>query len=223
MENIKKNREHLLLKIKEIHHKSFYSRNDIPKLVAVSKQQEDFKIEKAIKCGQRIFGENRVQEAFLRWEKRIEINYNIELRMIGPLQTNKVKQALGLFNVIETIDREKLANEISKNFCNEVRTKSFYVQINTGNESQKAGLDPLEADTFIKYCVNDLRLPIIGLMCIPPIDEESSMHFALLNKIATRNNLKELSMGMSNDYEDAIKFGASSVRIGSLFFGKRPV
>ena len=223
MEKIQKNREIILNKIKEIHRNSIFSHNNIPKLVAVSKKQEDFKINEAIKYGQEIFGENIVQEASNRWIKRIETNKNLELRLIGPLQTNKVKQALKLFDVIETIDREKLAKEISKNFHPEVRTNRFYIQINTGNEPQKSGLDPLQSDSFIQYCLNDLNLPIVGLMCIPPQNEEPSMHFSLLKKIADRNNLLELSMGMSADYEDAIKFGSTSVRVGSLFFGQRQV
>ena len=223
LEKIQENRKYLLSKIKEIHRSSYFSQNEVPKLVAVSKKQEDYKIEEAIKCGQKIFGENRVQEAFNRWKGRIEKNKNLELRLIGPLQTNKVKQSLKLFDIIETIDREKLVNEIAKNFDSEVKTKKFYIQINTGNEPQKAGVDPLNADTFIQYCLNDLSLPIVGLMCIPPQYEEPSMHFALLKKIADRNDLAELSMGMSSDYEDAIKFGATSVRVGSLFFGPREI
>ena len=141
--------------------------------------------------------------------------------MIGPLQTNKVKQALKTFNVIETIDREKLAKSISDNIDDNVKTKSFYIQVNTGNEAQKAGVSALEADNFIEFCKNDLVLPIIGLMCIPPENEEPAMHFSLLRKLAIKNNLIELSMGMSNDFEEAIKFGATSVRIGSKFFGDR--
>ena len=184
-------------------------------------KQQDYKIDKAIECGQKFYGENRVQEASLRWKERIKIHKDLELRLIGPLQTNKVKQSLNLFDVIETIDREKLALEIAKYFHNNIKTKSFYIQINTGNEPQKNGLDPLEADSFIKFCVNDLNLPIVGLMYIPPQDEDSSMHFVLLKKIADRNNLLELSMGMSSDYKDAIKFGATSIRVGSLFFGNR--
>ena len=223
MENIQKNHELILSKINEIHKASIFSKQKPPKLVAVSKKQEDYKIENALACGQKIFGENRVQEAINRWQKRIENNIDLELRLIGPLQTNKVKQSLNLFNVIETIDREKIAIEIAKNLNLKTKTKSFYIQVNTGNEPQKSGINPLEADTFIKHCINDLNLPIVGLMCIPPLSEEPSMHFLLLQKIANRNNLSELSMGMSSDYEDAIKFGATSVRIGSLLFGKRQV
>ena len=221
MENIQKNRELILSKIENIHKASSFSKQKIPKLIAVSKKQEDYKIDKALACGQKIFGENRVQEATYRWKKRLETNLDLELRLIGPLQTNKVKQSLDLFDVIETIDRERIAIQIAKNLHEKTKTKSFYVQVNTGNEPQKSGINPLEADTFIKFCIEDLNLPIIGLMCIPPISEEASMHFLLLKKIANRNNLLELSMGMSSDYEDAIKFGATSVRIGSLFFGER--
>ena len=221
MKNIEENKRKILTKIQKAHSTSNFSALPYPKLVAVSKKQEEYKIELAIKSGQKIYGENRVQEAQQRWQKRMELYNDIELRLIGPLQTNKVKQALNLFHIIETIDREKLAREISKNLNNQSKTKNFYIQINTGSENQKSGLTPLEADAFIDYCIKDLKLPIIGLMCIPPHDEEPSMHFAFLKKIADRNNLKELSMGMSNDFEEAIKFGASSVRIGSLFFGLR--
>ena len=223
MENIQKNRELILSKIENIHKSSSFSKLKIPKLIAVSKKQEDYKIDEALACGQKNFGENRVQEAMQRWKKRLETNLDLELRLIGPLQTNKVKESLNLFDVIETIDRERIAIQIAKNLHEKTKTKSFYVQVNTGNEPQKSGINPLEADTFIKFCIEDLNLPIVGLMCIPPISEESSMHFLLLQKIANRNNLLELSMGMSNDYEDAIKFGATSVRIGSLFFGERQV
>lgn len=196
---------------------------DLANLLIVTKNQNLNDIRDLISNGFKIFGENRVQEAINRWQKRIENNIDLELRLIGPLQTNKVKQSLNLFDVIETIDREKIAVEIAKNLNLKTKTKSFYIQVNTGNEPQKSGINPLEADTFIKHCINDLNLPIVGLMCIPPINEEPSMHFLLLQKIANRNNLSELSMGMSSDYEDAIKFGATSVRIGSLLFGKRQV
>ena len=156
-----------------------------------------------------------------RWENKLKRYKDIELRLIGPLQTNKVKQALKLFNVIETLDREKLAKEIANNINDETKTQSFYIQINTGDEGQKGGIGALEADDFINYCKNDLALPISGLMCIPPEIDEPAMHFSLLKKIAYKNNLQKLSMGMSNDFEEAIKFGATSVRIGSMFFGER--
>ena len=213
--------EFLLNDIRVCHLNSNFKKSSITKLVAVSKKQDEYKIDIAIKIGQRIFGENRVQEAQKRWEERLKHHSDLELRLIGPLQTNKVKQALNLFDIIETIDREKLAKNIYSNFDSEVKTKSFFVQINTGNEPQKSGFVPSEADSFIEYCRNDLKLPIIGLMCIPPIDEESAMHFCLLKNIADRNNLLELSMGMSDDFKQGIKFGATSVRIGSKFFGQR--
>ncbi len=221
MENIEDKRKTILETIKTTHKVSNFSLLPYPKLIAVSKKQEEYKIELAIKSGQKFFGENRVQEAEQRWQKRIKKFKDIELRLIGPLQTNKVKQALNLFDIIETIDREKLAKEIANNFSNQSKTKYFYIQINTGSEIQKSGLIPSYADEFIGYCRKDLKLPIIGLMCIPPQEEEPAMHFALLKKIADRNNLSELSMGMSNDFEEAIKFGATSLRIGSLFFGPR--
>ena len=223
MENFKKNYDLILTNINDMHKASLFSKHKTPKLVAVSKKQDDYKIEEALACGQKIFGENRVQEAITRWQKKLETNIELELRLIGPLQSNKVKQSLNFFDVIETIDREKIAIEIAKNFHHKVKTQSFYIQVNTGNEPQKSGIDPLQADTFINYCTKDLNLPIVGLMCIPPIIEEPSIHFLLLQKIAYRNNLSELSMGMSSDYEDAIKFGATSVRIGSLLFGERQV
>lgn len=223
MANIKDNIRLILNEIKDVHKKSNFSNFSIPKLVAVSKNQDDNKIIEALGMGHKFFGENRVQEAEKRWKKKLEIFKNLELRLIGPLQTNKVKQALKLFNIIETIDREKLAKEIASNFNGDIKTKAFYIQVNTGNEITKSGLDPEKVDGFIKYCIKDLRLPIKGLMCIPPIDEEPSMHFALLQKIAIRNNLSELSMGMSNDFKEAIKFGATSVRIGSSIFGERNI
>jgi len=213
---------HLIKKqIQKSHKNSMFAKSPVPKLVAVSKKQEDYKVIEALEMGQKYFGENRVQEAQQRWVSKIKQYENIELRLIGPLQTNKIKQALNLFDIIETIDREKLAKEIAIKIKNDSKTKSFYIQINTGNETQKSGIEPLQADNFIEYCRQDLNLPIVGLMCIPPLEEEPSMHFALLKKIAERNSLQELSMGMSNDYNEAIKFGATSVRIGSLVFGSR--
>jgi len=221
LSKIKSNIDTILNEIKKAHESSHFMRLPIPKLVAVSKKQEDYKILEALKFGHRYFGENRVQEAQQRWSKKVEIFKNLELRLIGPLQTNKVKQALDIFDIIETVDREKLAKELAGRFNQDVKTRKFYIQVNTGSETQKSGIEPIEADCFIHYCIKDLKLPIVGLMCIPSLDEEASMHFALLKKIAERNNLKELSMGMSGDYKEAIKFGATSVRVGSLIFGER--
>ena len=221
MYNIEENIEIIKCTIEDTHKNSNFAKYPIPKLVAVSKKQNEEKVIEALKAGQKYFGENRVQEAQKRWGFKIQQYKNLEVRLIGPLQTNKVKQALNLFDVIETIDREKLAIEIAKKFCENVKTKSFFIQINTGSEIQKSGIEPLQSDSFIKYCKEDLGLPVVGLMCIPPLNEEPAMHFALLKKIADRNNLNELSMGMSNDFKEAIKFGATSVRLGSAIFGNR--
>ena len=221
MYNIKENIDKIKSIIKDTHKNSNFEKYPLPNLVAVSKKQNDDKVIEALEAGQKYFGENRVQEAKERWALKLQQYKNLEIRLIGPLQTNKVKQALNLFDVIETIDREKLANEIANKFNENVKTKSFYIEINTGSEIQKSGIEPLQSDGFIKYCKEDLKLPVVGLMCIPPINEEPAMHFALLKKIAERNNLKELSMGMSNDFKEAIKFGATSVRVGSAIFGNR--
>ena len=221
MGKIEENINIILEDIEEVHKNSYFSKSEVPKLVAVSKKQNENKVIEALNAGQTCFGENRVQEAEQRWSKKLQTFKNLELRLIGPLQTNKVRQALNLFDIIETVDREKLAKEIADKHNDAVKTKQFYIQVNTGSETQKSGIEPLQSDNFINYCKHDLKLPIVGLMCIPPLNEEPSMHFALLKKIAKRNNLKELSMGMSNDYKEAIKFGATSVRIGSLIFGER--
>jgi len=218
---IKENIETIKAAIEETHKNSNFSELPVPKLIAVSKKQNEEKVIEALEAGQKYFGENRVQEAEQRWTSKIKQYKNLQIRLIGPLQTNKVKQALNLFDVIETIDREKLARHIAKEFNDNVKTKSFYIQINTGSEIQKSGIEPIQSDDFIKYCKEDLKLPIIGLMCIPPLKEEPSMHFALLKKISERNHINELSMGMSSDFKEAIKFGATSVRVGSSIFGDR--
>jgi len=218
---IKENIDIIKSTIEFTHKNSNFAKYSLPQLVAVSKKQNEEKVIEALEASQKYFGENRVQEAQKRWPLKIQQYENLQIRLIGPLQTNKVKQALDLFDVIETIDREKLAKEIANNFNENVKTKSFFIQVNTGSEIQKSGIEPLQSDSFIKYCKEDLRLPVVGLMCIPPLDEEPAMHFALLKKIADRNNLSELSMGMSNDFKEAIKFGATSVRVGSAIFGDR--
>jgi len=221
LHNIKENIDIIKAAIYETHKNSNFSALPVPKLIAVSKKQNEEKVVEALEAGQTYFGENRVQEAQQRWPSKIQQYKNLQIRLIGPLQTNKVKEALNLFDIIETIDREKLAKEIAKKFNNSVKTKSFYIQINTGSETQKSGIEPRHSDNFIKYCKEELKLPVVGLMCIPPLHEEASMHFALLRKIADKNNLNELSMGMSNDFKEAIKFGATSVRVGSSVFGNR--
>ena len=193
-------------------------RPDDVALVAVSKQQDWSAIAPVLAEGQKIFGENRVQEAQTRWAER---RGGLELRLIGPLQTNKVADAVGLFDVIETLDRPKLAKALADEIQAQARSVRLYVQINTGEEAQKAGIAPMEADAFIAHCRKDLNLELEGLMCIPPQDQPPAMHFALLAKIAARNGLAKLSMGMSADFEIAIAHGATSVRVGSALFGER--
>lgn len=189
-------------------------------LVAVSKVQPLDRIEDALQAGHRVFGENRVQEAAAKWPSFRERFPDIELHLVGPLQTNKVGQAVALFDVIETVDRKKLARKLAQEFETTGRRLPCYVQINTGEEPQKAGVAPGDADGFIALC-RDLALPVAGLMCIPPMEEEPALHFALLKKIAERNGLEGLSMGMSGDFETAIAFGATVVRVGSAVFGTR--
>ena len=186
-------------------------------LVAVSKQQPWEAIAPVLAEGQLIYGENRVQEAQERWADRRE---GLELRLIGPLQTNKVRDAVGLFDVIETLDRPKLAKALAEEAERHGRMPRLYVQVNTGEEPQKAGVSPTLADGFIAEC-RAMGLPIEGLMAIPPEGVSPGMHFALLAKIAVRNGLTKLSMGMSGDFETAIAHGATSVRVGSALFGAR--
>ena len=201
--------------------KSALGNLSIPKLVAVSKQQPDNKVDQSILAGHRVFGENRVQEAKQRWEARKVKHPDLELHLIGPLQTNKVADAVALFDVIEVVDREKLAKIMAAEMKRQNRHLPCLVQVNTGEEPQKSGVMPSEVDEFIQFCQEDCSLNIVGLMCIPPADEESVIHFALLREMAKRNELSELSMGMSSDFEAAIAFGATSVRVGSAIFGAR--
>jgi pyridoxal phosphate enzyme (YggS family) len=189
-------------------------------LVAVSKQQPWAHIEPVLAGGQRVFGENRVQEAQGRWAERREPE-GLELRLIGPLQTNKVREAASLFDVIETVDRERLAAALAEEADRSGRLPRLYVQVNTGEEPQKAGVAPGQADAFIAACRGSYGLAVEGLMCIPPQEEPPAMHFALLAKIAARNGLSKLSMGMSADFEAAVRHGATSVRVGSALFGAR--
>lgn len=190
-------------------------------LVAVSKQQPDEKIDAALDAGQRVFGENRVQEAISRWGHRRADYPDLRLHLIGPLQTNKVADAVALFDVIEVVDREKLAAALAKEMAKQDRHLPCLVQVNTGEEEQKSGISPQETVAFVRHCQSHHGLNITGLMCIPPADEEPAMHFALLAKLAKTCGLSELSMGMSGDYLEAIKFGATSVRVGSAIFGAR--
>ena len=187
-------------------------------LTAVSKQQPWEAVARVLADGQRVFGENRVQEAAARWAAR---RHGLELRLIGPLQTNKVREAIELFDVLETVDREKLAGRLAREVQRLGRSPRFYVQVNTGEEPQKAGVTPAQADALIRRCRGDFGLPVEGLMCIPPDGQPPGPHFALLAEIARRNGVEGLSMGMSGDFEIAIRHGATSVRVGSALFGAR--
>lgn len=191
------------------------------KLVAVSKTFDAADIGPVIEAGQRVFGENRVQEAQGKWPDLKEAFPDIELHLIGPLQSNKAKEAVALFEVIETVDRDKIAVELAKEIIRQGRAPKLYVQVNTGSEPQKAGIEPREAVAFVRRCREVHGLGIEGLMCIPPADENPGPHFALLEKLGEEAGVAKLSMGMSGDYETAIAFGATSVRVGSAIFGSR--
>ena len=206
--------------IKKYHNDSLYASKPLPKLIAVSKQQSDEKILNALKIGQKIFGENKLQEAVKRWTYLINVHKDIELHYIGHLQSNKAKAALNFFDVIHTLDRENLALEISKHLNSASKTKSFMIQVNTGNEKSKSGISLEDFEEFFKF-VNSLNIPVKGLMCLPPKDENPSIHFCILKELANKFELGELSMGMSMDFEKAINFGSTYIRIGSAFFGKR--
>jgi pyridoxal phosphate enzyme (YggS family) len=190
------------------------------KLIAVSKVQPNDRVRAVLEEGHRIFGENKVQEAQGKWPAFKEEFDGVELHLLGPLQTNKTKQAMELFDVIHSLDRMKLANKLAALSTELGHCPDLFIQINTGEEEQKAGIPPAEADQFIADC-RALKLPVIGLMCIPPAEEEPSLHFALLAKIAKRNRLDGLSMGMSGDFETAIAQGATHIRVGSAIFGER--
>jgi pyridoxal phosphate enzyme (YggS family) len=190
-------------------------------LVAVSKTFDADIIRPVIAAGQRVFGENRVQEAQSKWPELRAETPDLELHLIGPLQSNKTADAVALFDVIETIDREKIAKAIAGEMGRQGRTLRLYVQINTGSEPQKAGIEPGETAAFVAMCREKYGLAIEGLMCIPPLDENPGPHFALLAGLAEEAGIARLSMGMSADYETAIAFGATSVRVGSAIFGTR--
>ncbi len=190
------------------------------KLIAVSKVQPDERVQAVLDQGHRCFGENRVQEAAGKWPAFKERYDGIDLHLIGPLQTNKARQAMELCNAIHSVDRPKLAKTLARLAQELGHCPDLFIQVNTGEEEQKAGIMPSDADAFVAEC-RDLDLPIQGLMCIPPIEEEPSLHFALLAKIAARNGLSGLSMGMSGDFEKAIALGATHVRVGSAIFGER--
>lgn len=195
---------------------------DAVELVAVTKTFDAQTIRPVIDAGHRIFGENRVQEAQSKWPRLKADFSDIELHLIGPLQSNKTKEAVALFDVIQSIDREKIAKEIAREIEKQGRAPRLYVQVNTGLEAQKAGIDPRQAVAFVERCRTEQGLQIEGLMCIPPFDENPGPHFALLEKLAGEAGVEHLSMGMSGDYETAIALGATKVRVGSAIFGHRP-
>lgn len=190
------------------------------RLVAVSKVQPLERVEAVLEAGHRLFGENRVQEAAGKWPALRERFPGVELHLLGPLQTNKIKAALELFDAIQSLDRPALAEKMATAVQGRGACPKLFVQVNTGEEPQKAGVAPKDADAFIAKC-RAMDLPVAGLMVIPPVDEEPALHFALLAKIAERNGLAELSMGMSADYETAVRLGATVVRVGSAIFGER--
>jgi len=190
-------------------------------LVAISKTFGIEAIEPVIAAGQRVFGENRVQEAEEKYPA-LKADYpDLQLHLIGPLQTNKARDAVALFDVIESVDRERLAATLAKEMARASRRPDCFIQVNTGEEPQKAGILPAELDAFVAACRDTHKLPVVGLMCIPPVDEEPALHFALLVKMAARNGLAKVSMGMSADYEIAVRLGATHVRVGSALFVAR--
>jgi pyridoxal phosphate enzyme (YggS family) len=191
-------------------------------LIAVSKTQDAARVAALLGAGQTVFGENRVQEAAEKFPALRASHPNLQLHLIGPLQSNKVKDAVALFDVIQTVDRPKLAQALAREMIKQDRRLPCLVQVNTGEEPQKAGVAPAQTDAFVALCRDELKLPVVGLMCIPPADEEPALHFALLAKLARRNGLDQLSMGMSGDFEMAVRFGATHVRVGSAIFGERP-
>jgi pyridoxal phosphate enzyme (YggS family) len=190
-------------------------------LVAVSKTHGADRVRELLDAGQRVFGENRVQEAEEKFPA-LKAGYpDLKLHLVGPLQTNKAREAVALFDVIESVDRERLGATLAKEMARVGRRPDCYIQVNTGEEPQKAGVLPGEVDGFVAACRDTHKLPIVGLMCIPPVDEEPAPHFALLAKMAARNGLATISMGMSADYETAIRLGATHVRVGTALFGQR--
>jgi pyridoxal phosphate enzyme (YggS family) len=190
-------------------------------LIAVSKTHDAAAIRPVLEGGHRIFGENRVQEALAKWPP-LQAGYaGVELHLIGPLQSNKTREAVGLFDAIHSLDRPKLAHALKAEIERSARAPTLFIQVNTGEEPQKAGIAPQDTAAFVALCRDELKLPVRGLMCIPPMNENPALHFALLQKLARENTLPLLSMGMSDDFESAIKFGATHVRVGSAIFGAR--
>jgi len=191
-------------------------------LVAVSKTHGADRVRELLAVGQRVFGENRVQEAEEKFPALKAEYPDLELHLIGPLQTNKARDAVALFDVIQSVDRDRLAASLAKEMEKAGKRPACFIQVNTGEEPQKAGVLPADLDAFVATCRDTYKLPVVGLMCIPPVDDEPALHFALLTKMAARNGLAQVSMGMSADYETAVKLGATHVRVGSALFGSRP-
>lgn len=191
-------------------------------LVAIAKMHVEARIVPALEAGHRVFGENRVQEAEAKWPALKARYPDVALHLVGPLQTNKTRNAIALFDVIETVDRPKLARRLAGEMDRAGKRPSCFIEVNTGEEAQKAGVLPADADAFVALCRDELDLPIVGLMCIPPFDDEPSLHFALLADIAARNGLDQISMGMTADFDVAVRFGATHVRVGTAIFGQRP-
>ncbi len=221
MQNIAANLSAVRVRIAEAARAAGRNPDDVT-LVAVAKTFGPEAVEAALAAGQRVFGENRVQEAQRKYPAFRERFPDMELHLIGPLQTNKARDAVALFDVIQSVDRPKLAAALAKEMDRLGRRPVCFIQVNTGEEPQKAGIPPGDADAFIDEVRRHYGLPVEGLMCIPPVDESPALHFALLREIARRNGISKLSMGMSGDFEIAIRFGATHVRVGSAIFGERP-
>ena len=221
MNQIVKNYRRIISQI-ERYNKEFSSTSQDPKLIAVSKTFPEEKIQLIINEGHRVFGENRVQEAIKKWPNLKKKNNNLELHLIGPLQSNKVKEAVEIFDVIQTIDREKIAKKIKEQIeKTNKKNMQFFVQVNIGNELQKSGIQINDLKNFLDWCQNEIQLKITGLMCIPPLDEEPSFYFNILRNLCNKYKLQHASMGMSNDFIKAIQFGATYLRVGSSIFGPR--
>ena len=220
LEDISKSFTQIRQNIDKVVDESDRSPNEIT-LIAVSKQQQEDRVDASLALGHRVFGENRVQEAQKRWSIRKYDYPDLRLHLIGPLQSNKAADAVRLFDVIHTIDRPKIAIAIAKEAAEQNKYIQCFIQVNTGDEPQKSGISPCDLSSFVDFCREEVGLPITGLMCIPPVDEEAAIHFGFLKTLASRNNLTGLSMGMSSDYAEAIRFGATHIRVGSALFGSR--
>ena len=220
LEDISKSFTRIRQNIDKVVDESNRSHNEIT-LIAVSKQQQEDRVDASLAIGHRVFGENRVQEAQKRWSIRKYDYPDLRLHLIGSLQSNKAADAVRLFDVIHTIDRPKIAIAIAKEAAQQNKYIQCFIQVNTGDEPQKSGISPRDLSSFVDFCREEVGLPITGLMCIPPVDEEAAIHFGFLNTLASRNNLTGLSMGMSSDYAEAIRFGATHIRVGSALFGSR--